>query len=203
MSVSSIQMGLDILAYAYSIDTFCAVYGCRDEALFDKIMKSSNRSTCHYLDIDPIKAYPSERSNALQGIINGDMSALEPATYAWALVGYVCEMGRFLGSNDGSYGRQVEADNFLRKIGESTSALPEFNVKWPIGEVCVTDWPMYYGVRAVDVVRYAKTMQGVMTRVTSKRRAHLRDSAYSFLQDLTEYYTECAALGTDLILIAH
>lgn len=196
-------MGLDILAYACSIDTFCAVHGCRDEALFDKIMKSSNESARHYLDIDPAVSYPSETSNALQGIIHGDMSDFEPATYAWALVGYVCEIGQRLGSNGGSYGRQMDADNFLYKIGESTSALPEFEVTWPIGKICVKDWPMYCGVRAPDVVRHAKTMQDIMTRVTPERMAHLRDSAYSFLRDLTEYYTECAALETDLILIAH
>lgn len=195
-------MGLDILAFAWSIDAFQSVYGCRDNALYEKIIHSDNSSIRHYLHLE--EGSNTDAVKALWEIFDGKkLKKFGSSTYAYALIGYLYEVGTYLGSNGGSYGREMDVQNALGKFGETTDALPSMDIAWPVGNIRVTDWPMYQGFLAPDVVRHAHTMQDIMTRVTYERMSHLRDSAYCFLEDLTKFYVQCAERGQDLILVAH
>lgn len=198
-------MGLDILAFACSIDAFTRVYGCREMATYEKILQSDDSSVRHYLRLDDQgPSGQSERARALLDIFQGvTLDSFEPSTYGYALVGALHVLGQFLGSNGGSSGRQMYADSALRKMGENTSALPGFGVDWPMGGISVPDWPMVQMIGHADVVSRAAMMTDLMTRVTSEHLGAKYSTSYDFLVSLTAYYTEAAALKQDLILVAH
>lgn len=197
-------MGLSILAFACSIDAFRAVYGCRDDALYEKLVLSQDTSVRHYLSLnDPDPEASVEQIDALRGIIAGDpLKQFRASTYARSLIAVLHGLGRYLGSNGGSYGRQNAADAVLYKMGEKIDALPDLEVRWPIGELQVEDWPMICTISADRVIRYAAIMKDIMTRVTEEKMGNATPSAYYFLLELTEYYQQCADEKQDLILVA-
>lgn len=200
----TLVMGLSILAFACSIDAFCGVYGCRDQALYDKLVQSENSSIRHYLCLNSSDPEDAEKQKAaLQEIIDGvALERFDAFTYARSLVGVLHGIGEYLGSNGGSYGRQMDADDVLRRRGENRSALPQFDVRWPIGNMMVDDWPMVQTIRKSDVVRYAEIMTDLMSRLTQEDMGDATDSAYYFLLDLRDYYKSCAEKNEDIILVA-
>lgn len=195
-------MGLSILAFTCSIDAFRAVYGCRDDALYEKLVQSQDKLVRHYLSLEDSEA-SLEQTSALREIIAGDpLKQFRAATYAQSLIAVLHGIGRYLGSNGGSYGRQNDADEVLRKLGESVQALPMFEITWPMGGIQVEDWPMIQTIPLAQVIPNAAMMQDIMTRVTEDKMGDATPSAYYFLLELTDFYKECADQKQDLILVA-
>jgi len=198
-------MGMSILAFACSIEAFHKVYGCRDEALYDKLVQSDDYSIRHYMGLNYSSPRPAEeRRTALREIIDGvALEQFDASTYCYSLIAVLYGLGEYLGSNGGSYGRQMDADGVLYRLKESLSALPQFDVQWPIENLSVPDWPMIQTIPLVDVKRYAEIMSDIMTRVTEKEMGDATPSAYDFLVDLRDYYQAAAEKNQDLILVAH
>lgn len=198
-------MGMSILAFACSIEAFRKVYGCRDQALYEKMIQSDDYSTRHYLGLNYSDPKPGEEQKAaLREIIAGvALEQFDASTYGYSSIAVLYAIGEYLGSNGGSYGRQMDADGVLSRMGEKLSALPQFDVRWPIGNICVSDWPMIQTIPLVEVKQYAEIMTDIMTRVTEKEMGDETPSAYQFLVDLCEYYRSCTEKNQDLILVAH
>lgn len=197
-------MGLSILAFACSMNAFRRVYGSHDQALYERLIHSENSSIRHSLGMSFSDSKSTEaQKTALREIIEGvALEQFDPSTYARSLIAVLHGIGDYLGSNGGSYGRQMDADAVLYQRKESLRALPQFDVRWPIGELCVPDFPQIQLIPFSDVEQNASIMRDVMSRLTEKDMGDATESAYYFLLDLRDYYNKCAELKQDMILVA-
>lgn len=206
-------MGLSYVAFACSIEEFTSIYSSRDEALFDRIVQSSDPGVRHYLDLDahagegergPGAGIPRHLYPLAELFMGAPLISSKPHEYATGLIACLYVLGTKVGSSGGGYGRQMEAQEAIDALGVRGELLPEMDVQWPVpGLRPVQDWPMYCGVPLPEVDRRAAAMEEVMACLSPDRRSELPDRAVCFLEDMTEFYRTCATMRSDLILVAH